>query len=107
MVLNDKGTPVNTFARMSEARLTAEAMQEYTGEFRSDEIDQRFGISIENGTLYLRRFHSAPAVLDPLTRDVFQVGGGRVTMEFVGNANRRVTGFLFSTTRIRNMAFRR
>jgi hypothetical protein len=107
VVLKDKGAPVNTFARMSEAPLTPEAMRELTGEFRSDEIDQCYRISIENGKLYLRRFHAAPAVLDPLRADLFQVGGGRVTMEFVRNADRQVTGFLLSTTRVRNMVFRR
>ena len=107
VVLKDKGKVVNTFARMSEEPLTAAAMLDYVGEFRSDEIDQRFRVSIENGKLYLRRFHAEPAVLDPLRPDLFQVGGGRVTMEFTRNADRKVTGFLFSTTRIRNMVFRR
>lgn len=107
VLLKDKGTPVNTFERMTEVALTAAEMKEYTGEFRSDEIDQVFRISVENGKLYLRRFHATPAVLDPLRSDLFQVGGGRVTMEFVRNADRKITGFLFSATRVRNMAFRR
>jgi hypothetical protein len=107
VILKDKGTPVNTFERMAEVTLTDAQMKEYTGEFLSEEIDPVFRISIENGKLFLRRVHASPAVLDALRADLFQVGGGRVTMEFVRNSQRQVTGFLFSTTRIRNMSFQR
>jgi CubicO group peptidase (beta-lactamase class C family) len=107
VLLKDKGAVINTFTRMTEAPLTAAQIQEYVGEFVSEEIDPVFRVTAEGGKLYLRRVHNAPAVLDPLTTDLFQVGGGRVTMQFVRDAQRRVTGFLFSTTRILNMTFTR
>jgi CubicO group peptidase (beta-lactamase class C family) len=107
VVLKDRGIAINTFTRVAEVALTAAQMKEYAGDFFSEEIDPVFRISIENGKLFLRRVHNAPAVLDPLRSDLFQVGGGRVTMEFVRGAQHQITGFLFSTTRIRNMTFRR
>jgi hypothetical protein len=107
VVLKDKSTTVNTFERMTEVALSPGQMKEYAGEFVSDEIDPVFRVTIENGKLYLRRFHAGPAVLDPLRADLFQVGAGRVTMEFVRGTKREITGFLYSTTRIRNMSFRR
>ena len=87
--------------------LTPDQLKAYAGEFVSEEIDPVFRVSIENGKLFLRRVKTAPAVLDPLRADLFQVGGGRVTIEFVRGSQREVTGFLFSTTRIRNMTFSR
>jgi CubicO group peptidase (beta-lactamase class C family) len=107
VVLKDKGTVVNTFTRMTEAPLTPAQLRDYVGAFVSEEIDPVFRVTAENGKLYLRRVHNAPAVLDPLTTDLFQVGGGRVTMQFVRDSQRRVTGFLFSTTRVLNMTFTR
>jgi CubicO group peptidase (beta-lactamase class C family) len=107
VLLTDRGVTINTLTRMTEVALTPAQMKEYAGEFVSDEIDPVFRILIENGKLVLRRVKATPAVLDPLKADLFQVGGGRVTLEFVRGPKREVTGFLFSTTRIRNMTFRR
>ena len=107
VLLKDRGATINTLTRMAEVTLTPDQLKAYAGEFVSEEIDPVFRVSIENGKLFLRRVKNAPAVLDPLRADLFQVGGGRVTIEFVRGPKREVTGFLFSTTRILNMTFRR
>jgi hypothetical protein len=54
-----------------------------------------------------RKANSYQSVLDPLRADLFHLGGGRVTMEFVRNVKREITGFLFSTTRVLQMTFTR
>ncbi len=108
VVLQDnKGTALNRLARITEAQPTAAQMQEYEGEYFSDELNVPFRVSVVNGRLSLHRVRTDPEVLAGLRSDLFQVGTGRVVLEFTRDSSRRVTGFLFSTSRNLDLAFRK
>ena len=97
---------VYTLTRVVPFTPSAEQLKEYAGEFYSEEIDAVFRIAHDRGRLALHRVKAGPAAMQPLTADLFQFGN-RVTVEFVRNADRRITGFLYSASRIRNLAFTR
>src|SRR5262249_14809879 len=97
---------VHALTRVEPFIPTAEQLAEYAGEFYSQELDAVFRITRDGGRLTLHRLKAGPAPMEPLTADLFQLGN-RVTVEFVRDADRRITGFLYSASRIRNLAFTR
>lgn len=83
---------------MSPAELT-----QFSGVYRSEEVEPIYRIVVENGKLVLRRLKLDPMTLEPLMRDTFNVPVGRV--RFLRDAKGRVSGLTISTGRVINLRF--
>jgi hypothetical protein len=92
------------FSRAIAYQPTAAQLEDFTGVFRSDEIDVPYEVIIKDGYLAVRS--KAPDLpLLPVTTDLFVNGQNRI--RFTRNAQGRVSGALLSTARIRNFRFER
>lgn len=80
-------------------------LEDYTGAYRSPELDVRYDVAVDNGQLTLR-FPPGPLLrLSPMYRDGFTSAGR--TVRFVRDATGRVTGFLVFAGRVRGVRFER
>jgi CubicO group peptidase (beta-lactamase class C family) len=109
------GTPIGFTARTKEGKSfqfsratayqpTAAQLEDFTGVFRSDEIDPPYEVIIKDGHLVVRS-KATDLPLLPVTVDLFVSGLNRV--RFTRNAEGHVSGALLSTPRIRNFRFER
>jgi hypothetical protein len=80
-------------------------LDEYTGSYRSPELDVRYDVIVDNGQLTLGFPPATRLRLAPLYRDGF-VSDGR-TVRFVRDPSGRVTGFLVFAGRVRGVRFDR
>ena len=92
------------FSRATAYQPTAAQLEDFTGVFRSDEIDPPYEVIIKDGQLVVRS-KAADLPLSPVTADLFVSGLNRV--RFTRNAAGHVSGALLSTPRIRNFRFGR
>jgi CubicO group peptidase (beta-lactamase class C family) len=92
------------FSRVTAYQPTAAQLEDFTGVFRSDEIDPPYEVIIKDGHLVVRS-KAAELPLLPVTADLFVSGLNRV--RFTRNAEGQVSGALLSTARIRNFRFER
>ena len=92
------------FSRAIAYQPTAAQLEDFTGVFRSDEIDVPYEVIIKDDHLAVRS--KAPDLpLLPVTADLFVNGQNRI--RFTRNAQGQVSGALLSTGRIRNFRFER
>lgn len=84
---------------------TPQQLEDFSGTYRSDEIEAVYRITLRQGTLRLERLKFPPSVLDPLVSDTFNAQPG--TIRFTRDATGRVTGFELNAGRIRNVKFRK
>lgn len=77
----------------------------YAGAYRSEEIEPLYRIQVENGKLVLRRLKFENDALEPVLHDLFT--GDIGSLRFTRNKQRRVSGLLLNTNRIRNFRFRK
>ena len=78
-------------------------LAEYTGTYGSEEIDPLYRIMLDDEKLSLVRLKHEAETLRPAVRDVFT--GEIGTLQFVRDANGRVSGFVLNTGRIQNFHF--
>jgi CubicO group peptidase (beta-lactamase class C family) len=85
-------------------------LNEYSGEFLSDEINTSYLIEVIGKSLYLQRHKFPPALLTPIYKDSF-VNKGQIivdetiTLHFLRDDNNLVCGLSINTGRIRNIEF--
>jgi CubicO group peptidase (beta-lactamase class C family) len=112
---DETGTPTGFTARTKEGKSfkfsraiayqpTVAQLEDFTGVFRSDEIDPPYEVIIKDGQLVVRS-KVADVPLLPVTTDLFVNGQDRI--RFTRNAEGHVSGALLSTARIRNFRFER
>jgi CubicO group peptidase (beta-lactamase class C family) len=82
---------------------TAVQAAEYSGAYRSDEIDPIYRVDVIDGRVVVRRMKFAAVTLEPLTRDVFR--GTIGTLRFSRGTDGRISGFTISNGRIRGLRF--
>lgn len=84
---------------------TAAELDQYRGEFVSEEIDPVYRISVQDGNLTLKRLKHKPDNLRAATRDVFvgEIG----TIRFTHDGNQHVSGFILDAGRVQNFQFTR
>ena len=80
-------------------------LQEFTGIYRSDEIDMPYAIILRDGKLLIRSLKSNDLALLPVSTDLFSARGNRV--RFTRDAQGKVTGILLNTARVQNFRFER
>ena len=99
------GSPVEQLRRVEPFTPTAQALTEFAGTYRSDEIDASYRLVAKDSTLRLERLKNPPAPLTPLVADTFNSQIGFI--QFVRGAGGRISGFVLDGGRIRRMKFSR
>lgn len=92
--------------KLSPPVLKAEAMAEFSGDYRSPELQTTYTLSVRDGKFVAGHPRNPDAHLEP--SDVDQFSGdnwwfGKVRFERDGN--KKITGFVLSGSRVRNLRF--
>lgn len=96
----------SVYDRIEQAHPSAAALGEFVGEYRNDELDITYHLTVENGALVARSLWTArPFVLLPTITDGFSSALGG--MKFQRGATGQPAGFLLSSDRARYMLFTR
>ena len=90
-------------AAPDEARL-----REYSGRYRSPELDMTYEIAVDGGGLVARHWRIAPSALSPAGDDTFSGDPRRFPeVRFRRDAGGRVAAFAVTGTRVRDLIFER
>jgi hypothetical protein len=96
-------------ARPEETRaaadLAADALAQYAGLYRSDELESAFAVRVEDGGLLLSHHRNGTTRLSPRGPDAFS--DGRFRVDFVRGEDGEVHGLRLSGGRVRNLYFAR
>ncbi len=85
---------------------TAVELRDFTGMYRSPELDVPYFLAVENGQLMLHWPKKQPLLLQPVTTDLFvNIPGWRI--RFTRDKRGHVSGFVLNTTRLSNFRFDR
>jgi CubicO group peptidase (beta-lactamase class C family) len=93
------------YSRVPPYDPTATQLQEFTGVYRSDEVDLPYTIALGDGKLLVRSLKSNDIPLLPLSPDLFYGGGNRI--RFTRDAQGKITGAVLNSARIYNFRFAR
>jgi hypothetical protein len=92
------------FTAVDPAKLDEKAVNEYTGEYYSEEAEARFYISVKNGKLVMLQKPKTEFQLTPTYKDGFESPAGVVYFE---REKGKITHLKISVTRARNIEFRK
>ena len=104
--LDVNGETVFAGTRIRQLHRDATAMQPFSGEYRSPELDGSWHLSLEQGNLILNNGANPPLELDPIARDEFEAGGSLVLV-FQRDENGMVTGLSAFAPSARGIRFNR
>jgi YD repeat-containing protein len=93
------------YARAPSYEPTAAQLQEFTGVYRSDEVDMPREVILRDGGLLIHSLKSNDIPLLPVAADLFNGRGNRI--RFTRDAQGKITGALLNTDRVRNFRFER
>jgi CubicO group peptidase (beta-lactamase class C family) len=99
----DGGKP-SVFDPVETATYTAAQLSEFAGEYRSEEVDARYSLTVKDGKLTLR-LRSRETPLESAFADAFTAPG--MIFRFTRAANGRIDGFTVTTGRARRVRFDR
>ena len=100
--LYTKGVGSKTLFKVKRVTLLPAALQEYTGEFYSQELDTKYKISVKENGLVIKIPRNDDIKLSPFTKDIFT---GDFSLQFSRDKKNKVSGFLLTTGRVRNLSF--
>lgn len=103
MRLRQGRTVIDSMVRMPPFTPNSAALTEFVGEYWSDEVRVSYRVELKEGQLTLYRFKAPPESMTAVFSDAFAAGSSGV-VRFV-RAKGRVTGFLITGGRVRNVAF--
>jgi CubicO group peptidase (beta-lactamase class C family) len=101
-VLRSPGMRDRVYEQVTKVVPTRAALAEYAGVFHSRELDVDFVVAVKDSVLTVKTPRNEAMELRPYTKDAFT---GNFLVEFVRDKRKRVTGFLLSTGRSRNLVF--
>jgi CubicO group peptidase (beta-lactamase class C family) len=93
------------YTAVDSASLSPKAVQEYTGEYYSDEAQVKFSVAIKGKALVLKESAREADTLVATYKDGFYFWFGSVYFE--RDKRKKIKGFKISTPRARNIAFKR
>ena len=96
------GSPVEDLQRAEPFVPAPDALAEFAGIYRSEEIEPAYTLVVRDGSLRLERLKVPPATLAPVVNDTFTSPLG--VIRFVRDAG-RITGFVLDGGRVRRMKF--
>ncbi len=77
----------------------------YGGIYHNNELDVKYELTVEQGALKLNRRLSPSGIMSEAERDIWEAGSWDIV--FQRDRNNRITGFLVSTGRTREVEFRK
>ena len=92
------------FTAVDSAKLDEKTMNEYTGEYYSDEAEAKFFVQIKNGKLVLIQKPRTEFQLTPTYKDGFETPAGTVYFE---RENNKILNLKISVGRARNVEFKK
>lgn len=92
------------FISVDSAKLDEKAMNEYVGEYYSDEAEAKFYVQVKNGKLVLIQKPKTEFQLTPTYKDGFEVPVGTVYFE---RDKKKITSLKVSVGRARNVEFKK
>ena len=105
LTLMEGGDENPVYEQAAPFTFRVEMDKEYTGNYRSEEIDPVYRVVEEKGRLVLKRLKHAAEIMDAVAPDLFRSEVG--TLRIQRDAKKNVTGFLLTTGRVRNLRFTR
>jgi len=93
------------YSRVPSYEPTAAQLQEFTGLYRSDEVDMPYQVILRDENLFVRSLKSKDILLLPVSTDLFNGRGNRI--RFTRDAQGKITGALLNTFRVCNFRFER
>lgn len=91
------------FRRMPAPRVDAATLQQYAGDYVSEELDVTWQIEPQNGSLLLKRRLLPDQILQPVFLDAFTSTAG--VLRFERSADGRATGFVVGGGRVTGFRF--
>lgn len=101
----DNGAKPSIFVRTPDFAPKTPDLAEYAGEFRSDEIEPLYRVTIRGGKLAVEMLKEAPIPMTPVVKDLFLGDLGQV--RFVRDGRGKVAGFVVNRGRILHFRFRK
>jgi CubicO group peptidase (beta-lactamase class C family) len=101
----DGADHADTLQAMTEYKPRKEQLTTFAGSYRSEEIEPVYRLTVEDGSLVLKRLKSKPDKLVPAITDYFTGSSG--SLHFVRDSQGRVTGFILNAGRIRGVKFKK
>jgi len=98
------------FEAVSRPRLTKDQLEEYAGEYRSDELNAVYTLSVGNGELTVRGWRDSYGPLRPMVADGFSLRPpalGTFVVRFTRDESKKVTGFTLGASGCTNIRFSR
>jgi len=102
MVSRAPGTTDRRFEKVKKVTFSLKSLEEYTGMFYSKELDVRYSLFMKDYALQVKTPRNDASELKPFIKDVFF---GPFVMEVQRDKKGKVSGFLLSTGRSRNIKF--
>ena len=102
----DEGSKPAIYEAVKVMMPTAAQLNEYAGNYYSEELDVTYTLSVQSGKLALRRRRSKDMPLDPAFTDAFRREDLGL-LRFTRNGQKRVSGFLLTAGRVRRLRFER
>jgi len=93
------------YSRVPSYVPTAAQLQEFTGVYRSEEVDMPYTVVLSDGRLLIRSLKSNDVPLFPVSTDLFNGRGNRI--RFTRDSQGKITGALLNTFRVYNFRFER
>ncbi len=91
--------------RVESPHLTDAELSGYVGQYKSEELDATYRLTVGNGGLLLHRNWEAPLKLTPLTQDEFECSDLGITMVFQRDPRQRVNGLRVYEVNARDIRF--
>ena len=94
-----------TFTRADTVALDKARLAEYTGDYRSDEVEVTHSWKVEKDSLAVYAGYRRLGALSPQYKDGFTLGGSLI--DVVRDKKGRITGYVVQSGRVRNLKFTR
>ncbi|HEY4335581.1 MAG TPA: serine hydrolase domain-containing protein [Puia sp.] len=100
--LRTNGLQDRSYEKVKKTTVSLKGLEEYVGTYYSKELDVKYTLFMKDYTLQMKEPRYDPAELMPFIKDVFT---GPFVMEVQRDKKGKVSGFLVSTGRSRNIRF--
>ncbi|OSZ77557.1 hypothetical protein CAP36_14370 [Chitinophagaceae bacterium IBVUCB2] len=100
-------SPADTiiYIAADSAQTNEKSLQDYVGEYWSDEAEAKYIVKLKDGKLFAQRSPTSATILTPLYKDGFSTPGTNIFIE--RNKKGQVTGMKLYVGRARNVEFRK
>ena len=101
--ITQKNIPVLTYKSFEPSQPTTEELNEYSGEYSSDELDVTFKIELIKNRLRFTHRNAPSGTLQSNYEDIFRIGNLRLI--FSRDRDRQITSFIVNAGRVTNLRF--